>query len=55
MLKAWRSDALLAGNMGISALLELDRLQADTPVALELSSFQIEALMIIIWFLRSPC
>ena len=44
MLKAWRPDALLAGNMGLSALLELDRLQADTPVALELSSFQIEAL-----------
>jgi UDP-N-acetylmuramoylalanine--D-glutamate ligase len=44
MLKAWRADSLLAGNMGISALLELDRLQADTPVALELSSFQIESL-----------
>lgn len=44
ILRTWRADALLAGNMGISAVLELDRLQADTPVALELSSFQIESL-----------
>ncbi len=44
MLHAWRSDALLAGNMGVSALQELDRLDPDTPVALELSSFQIESL-----------
>ena len=44
ILQAWKPDALLAGNMGISALLELDRLTPDTPVALELSSFQIESL-----------
>jgi len=44
ILKTWRGDALLAGNMGISAVLELDRLERDTPVALELSSFQIESL-----------
>jgi UDP-N-acetylmuramoylalanine--D-glutamate ligase len=44
MLSVWRDDYLLAGNMGISALMELDRLHSDTPVALELSSFQIEAL-----------
>lgn len=44
MLQAWRPNALLAGNMGISALQELDRLHSDTPVALELSSFQIESL-----------
>jgi UDP-N-acetylmuramoylalanine--D-glutamate ligase len=44
ILAAWKPDALLAGNMGVSALLELDRLQPETPVALELSSFQIESL-----------
>jgi UDP-N-acetylmuramoylalanine--D-glutamate ligase len=44
ILKAWKPESLLAGNMGISALLELDRLRSDTPVAIELSSFQIEAL-----------
>ena len=45
MMKAWRSDAFVAGNMGVSALLELDRLRPDTPVVIELSSFQIEALI----------
>jgi UDP-N-acetylmuramoylalanine--D-glutamate ligase len=44
ILQEWKPESLLAGNMGISALLELDRLAAATPVALELSSFQIEAL-----------
>ena len=44
ILQAWTPDSLLAGNMGVSALLELDRLTSSTPVALELSSFQIEAL-----------
>ncbi len=41
---AWKPESLLAGNMGISAVLELDRLTSRTPVALELSSFQIESL-----------
>ena len=45
ILQAWKTDSLLAGNMGISALHELDRLSPSTPVALELSSFQIEALI----------
>ncbi len=45
IVTAWRSDALLAGNMGVSALPELDRLERDTPVVLELSSFQIESLI----------
>jgi UDP-N-acetylmuramoylalanine--D-glutamate ligase len=45
ILTSWRPHALLAGNMGVSALLELDRLERDTPVVLELSSFQIEALV----------
>src|SRR5680860_1489835 len=44
ILRTWKPESLLAGNMGISALLELDRLSSSTPVALELSSFQIEAL-----------
>ncbi len=44
ILKAWNPDSLLAGNMGLSALMELDRLTPKTPVALELSSFQIESL-----------
>ncbi|MBA2468681.1 MAG: UDP-N-acetylmuramoyl-L-alanine--D-glutamate ligase [Chloroflexia bacterium] len=44
ILHAWNPDSMLAGNMGISALMKLDRLTLETPVALELSSFQIESL-----------
>lgn len=44
MLGAWRPDAIVAGNMGISALAQLDRIGRDTPVALELSSWQLEAM-----------
>lgn len=44
MLRQWNPEALLAGNMGISALAELDRLAPATPVVLELSSWQLEAL-----------
>ncbi|MGD9711095.1 MAG: UDP-N-acetylmuramoyl-L-alanine--D-glutamate ligase [Thermomicrobiales bacterium] len=44
MLSAWRSDAVIAGNMGISALAELDAVTAETPVLLELSSWQLESL-----------
>lgn len=44
ILREWNREALLAGNMGVSAVLELDRLTPSTPVALELSSFQIESL-----------
>lgn len=44
ILNEWNPDSLLAGNMGVSAVLELDRLSPATPVALELSSFQIESL-----------
>ena len=36
--------ARIAGNMGRSAVLELENLQHDVPVAIELSSFQIEGL-----------
>ena len=45
IVTSWRPDALVAGNMGVSALLELDRVERTTPVVLELSSFQIEALI----------
>lgn len=44
MLRAWRSDAVVAGNMGVSALAHLDEMGPDTPVALELSSWQLEAM-----------
>ena len=44
ILRHWNPSSLLAGNMGISAVLELNRLTPSTPVALELSSFQIESL-----------
>ena len=37
-------QAVLAGNMGRTALGQLARVQPDVPVALELSSFQLEAL-----------
>lgn len=45
IMTSWKADSLVAGNMGVSALLELDRLRPHTPVVLELSSFQIEALI----------
>ncbi len=44
ILSQWRQDTVLAGNMGRSALAELDRIEPDTPVVLELSSFQLESL-----------
>jgi UDP-N-acetylmuramoylalanine--D-glutamate ligase len=37
-------EAVLAGNMGVSALTQLATLRSDVPVALELSSFQLEGL-----------
>lgn len=44
MLLSRYPDAVLAGNMGRSALTELDSVSPRTPVVLELSSFQLEAL-----------
>ena len=38
-------ETILAGNMGISALMQLDRMRPDTPVVVELSSWQIESLI----------
>jgi UDP-N-acetylmuramoylalanine--D-glutamate ligase len=44
MLRHWRPGALLAGNLRVSALEALPRITPDTPVVLELSSFQLEGL-----------
>lgn len=44
MLRERWSDAVLAGNMGVSALQQLPDLRPDVPVVLELSSFQLEGL-----------
>ncbi|HET8523354.1 MAG TPA: UDP-N-acetylmuramoyl-L-alanine--D-glutamate ligase [Thermomicrobiales bacterium] len=44
MLSAWDQRTVLAGNMGISALAALPRIAPDTPVVIELSSWQLEAL-----------
>jgi len=44
MLRERWPDAVLAGNMAVSALGQLSSIRPDTPVALELSSFQLEAL-----------
>ncbi len=45
MLRAWDDRTVLAGNMGVSALGQLDRITPATPVVLELSSWQVEALI----------
>jgi UDP-N-acetylmuramoylalanine--D-glutamate ligase len=45
MLRAWDPTAFVAGNMGISALEGVSRLTRSTPVAIELSSWQIESLL----------
>ncbi|MGA7672079.1 MAG: UDP-N-acetylmuramoyl-L-alanine--D-glutamate ligase [Nitrolancea sp.] len=44
ILSRHRADAVLAGNMGRSALEALPRIQQDTPVVIELSSWQLEGL-----------
>lgn len=44
MLAAWTPDSVMAGNMGISALAALERIDEQTPVVIELSSWQLEAL-----------
>ena len=44
MLRAWRLETVVAGNMGISALGQLPQITPETPVVLELSSWQLEAL-----------
>jgi UDP-N-acetylmuramoylalanine--D-glutamate ligase len=44
MLRERWPQAVLAGNMGVSALTQLPSIAPDVPVALELSSFQLEGL-----------
>ena len=44
ILSAWRSDTVLAGNMGVSAVGYLSQIKADTPVVLEISNWQLEGL-----------
>jgi UDP-N-acetylmuramoylalanine--D-glutamate ligase len=44
IIKAYRKDAILGGNIRISPLDYLSKIQANTPVVLELSSWQLEGL-----------
>lgn len=44
ILRTWKLDTVLAGNMGISALALVDDISAGQPVVIELSSWQLEAL-----------
>ncbi len=44
MLKKVNAKTVVAGNLRVSALELLDQIDADTPVVLELSSFQLEGL-----------
>ena len=44
ILAAWRPDTVVAGNMGVSALEQLPTIGPETPVAIELSSWQLEGL-----------
>lgn len=43
LLAAWDRRTVVAGNMGLSALDRLPEIAPDTPVVLELSSWQLEA------------
>lgn len=44
IMRSWRADAILAGNMGVSALGVVDDISPDQPVVIELSSWQLEAM-----------
>lgn len=44
IMRAWKPNAVLAGNMGVSAIELVDHIQPEQPVVLELSSWQLEAL-----------
>lgn len=44
IMRAWNPDAVLAGNMGISALAMVDDILPEQPVVIELSSWQLEAM-----------
>lgn len=45
MLRASDAPTILAGNMGVSALGQLAQITPDTPVVIELSSWQVEGLI----------
>ena len=45
LLRSAFPDVVVAGNMGVSALEQLPRLRPDAPVVIELSSWQLEALI----------
>lgn len=44
ILRQWKPETVVAGNMGVSALDTLPQITPDTPVVLEVSSFQLEAM-----------
>lgn len=44
MFREQYPDTIIAGNLRVSALEQLDRIRSDTPVVLELSSWQLEGL-----------
>jgi len=44
IIKAWKKDTILGGNIRISPLDYLPKIKKDTPVVLELSSWQLEGL-----------
>jgi UDP-N-acetylmuramoylalanine--D-glutamate ligase len=45
LLRSAFPDVVVAGNMGVSALEQLPRLSSEVPVVIELSSWQLEALI----------
>lgn len=44
IMRTWNPNAVLAGNMGVSAIGLVDEIEPDQPVVLELSSWQLEAM-----------
>jgi UDP-N-acetylmuramoylalanine--D-glutamate ligase len=42
ILRKWRTDTVVAGNLRVSALNKLNEIGPDTPVVLEMSSWQLE-------------
>ena len=44
MLREWRPTTVLAGNMGVSAVAYLAQIDPNTPVVLEISNWQLEAM-----------
>jgi UDP-N-acetylmuramoylalanine--D-glutamate ligase len=44
ILRAWRPNTILAGNMGVSAVAYLSQIESETPVVLEISNWQLEGM-----------